>query len=105
MDISRAGSTGFGFIGRIDGNSPASGTDASLSAAAPDDLQEAIGDVFGDESGDAEVDHAQVDAALNRIMSMSVQQAASIGTAQPTARAAGGAMLALAILRARDGVC
>lgn len=105
MSISKANSASFGFTGRIDGKSPAAGSDASLNAAAPDDLQDAIGDVFGDESGDVEVDHAQVDAALSRIMGMSVQQAASAGIAQPTARAAGGAMLVLAVLRARDGVC
>ncbi len=105
MTISRAGSTGFAFTGRIDGNSPSAGTDASLSAAVPDDLQDAVGDVFGDESADADVDHAQVDAAMSRIMGMSVQQAAAIGIAQPTGRAGAGAMAVLSVLRARDGVC
>jgi hypothetical protein len=105
MPISKANSVSFGFTGQIDSNSPVAGSDASLSAAAPDDLQEAVGDVFGDAFGEAVVDHAQVDAALSRIMGMSVQQAASAGIAQPPRPGGGGAMAVLAVLRARDGVC
>ncbi|MES3002690.1 MAG: hypothetical protein V4787_18515 [Pseudomonadota bacterium] len=101
MTISRAGSTGLGFTGRIDGNSPAAGSNASLGAAAPDDLSDAIADIFADESGDVEVDHAQVDAALGRIMAMSIEQAAAVAMAQPPGRVSGGAMAVVALLRAR----
>jgi hypothetical protein len=105
MPISNTNSANFGFIGRIAGNAPAAGSDASLSAAKPDDLQDAIGDVFGDESRDAEVDLAQVDAALSQIMAMSIRQAASAEVAQPSGSGAGGAVAALAVLLARDGAC
>jgi hypothetical protein len=105
MPISNTNSASFGFIGRIGGNAPVAGGDASLSAAEPENLQDAVGDGFGDEPRDAEVDFAQVDAALSQIMAMSIRQAASARVAQPSGSGTGGAMAVLAVLQTRNGAC